>query len=163
MPVAADLLSRRATHLVLWRPNQSAVPPRLIIGRLRAGNPPTRIGERQFKMTAAGGVEGLSEVAAASCGLVDGDVFHYWFEVGDTDPHRQHRRPVRCTDPVAHTIDWRLTNDGGRQPAGVVRLAVGVLEVCDPAASRPISAEMSRLISCPRTATSACRSRLIRR
>ena len=132
MSLPADLLTRRSTHFVLWRPNQSTVPPLLICGKFTPGNPPTLIGERQFPMNPAAGVNGLWEVAAAACGFSEGDIVHYWFEVDDTHPHRDSSRRVRCTDPAAHTVDWRLTEDSGRQPAAVVQFAGGQLIPCDP-------------------------------
>jgi len=86
-------------------------------------------------MTAAPGVNGLWLIAARNCGLTEGDTVHYWFEVEDTHPQRQ--GTVRCTDPAAHTVDWRLTSESGNEPAAVVQLLVGQLVVCDPGGERP--------------------------
>src|SRR5947208_11603452 len=132
MPLAADLLARRTSHFLLWRPNESVTPPLLVLGRFQPGNPPTLTDERQFTMKRAAGVSGLWQIAAADCGLADGDIIHDWFEVEDTHPHRILSRTVRCTDPAAHTLDWRLTADSGNQPAAVVRFTAGRLAVCDP-------------------------------
>ena len=137
MPLAADLLARRTSHFLLWRPNESVTPPLLVLGRFQPGNPPTLTDERQFTMKPAAGVSGLWQIAAADCGLADGDIIHYWFEVEDTHPHRSLSRTVRCTDPAAHTVDWRLTADSGNQPAAVVRFSGGRLTVCDPGGERP--------------------------
>src|SRR5229473_3875171 len=41
MPISADILNRRATQFVLWSPRPQNQPPRLVIGRLQPGNPPT--------------------------------------------------------------------------------------------------------------------------
>jgi len=101
MPLAADLLARRTSHFLLWRPNESVTPPLLVLGRFQPGNPPTLTDERQFTMKPAAGVSGLWQIAAADCGLADGDIIHYWFEVEDTHPHRSLSRTVRCTDPAA--------------------------------------------------------------
>src|SRR5437868_3616155 len=114
MSVPADLLARRASHFLLWRPNASLTPPRLIVGKFQAGNPPMLAGERRLTMRAAPDVNGLWELAAADCGFADGDIIHYWFEVEDTHP-QGNRSTVRCTDPAAHTVDWRLTADSGNQ------------------------------------------------
>lgn len=86
-------------------------------------------------MTAAAGVRGLWEIAASDCGLADGDIIHYWFEVADTHPGSA--RKVRCTDPAAHTVDWRLAADSGNQPAAVVQFSGGRLVVCDPGGEKP--------------------------
>src|SRR6266566_860252 len=131
MPLAADLLARRTSHFLLWRPNESVTPPLLVLGRFQPGNPPTLTDERQFTMKPAAGVSGLWQIAAADCGLADGDIIHYWFEVEDTHPHWSLSRTVRCTDPAAHTVDWRLTADSWNQPAAVVRFSGGRLTVCD--------------------------------
>src|SRR5437660_141547 len=116
MPLTADLLDRRTSNFVLWRPNASSVPPILILGKFEPGNPPTLANERQFALTRAPGVDGLWQIAATGCGLNEGDIVHYWFEVEDTHPHLTTPRTVRCTDPAAHTVDWRLTADIGNQP-----------------------------------------------
>ena len=56
--------------------------------------------------------------------LADGDIVHYWFEVEDT--HAPSPPPVvRCTDPAAHTVDWRLTAESGNQPAAVLQFLGG--------------------------------------
>src|SRR5437016_4197644 len=137
MLLPADLLTRRPTHFVLWRPNQSTIPPLLICGKFMPENPPLLNGERQFPMNPAPGVNGLWEVAAAACGFSEGDIIHYWFEVVDTHPHRDRSRRVRCTDPTAHTVDWRLTEDSGRQPAAVIQFVGGQLAPCDPGGEKP--------------------------
>ncbi|PYX08181.1 MAG: hypothetical protein DMG88_11390, partial [Acidobacteria bacterium] len=59
MPLTADLLARRASHFLLWRPNESLAPPLLILGRFQPGNPPALANERQFTMKPAAGVSGL--------------------------------------------------------------------------------------------------------
>jgi pullulanase len=134
-PLAADLLGRRASHFLIWRPNRSTVPPKIVIGRFQAGNPPTLAGERRLSLTAAPGVNGLWLIAARDCGLTEGNTVHYWFEVEDTHPQRQ--GIVRCTDPAAHTVDWRLTSESGNEPAAVVQFLNGQLVVCDPGGERP--------------------------
>src|SRR5215510_1576748 len=73
MPFTANLLVRKASHFLLWWPTESATPPRLILGTFQAGNPPTLAGERHLPMTAVPGVNGLWHIAAAECGLADGD------------------------------------------------------------------------------------------
>src|SRR5438132_13820752 len=77
MPLAADLLARRTSHFLLWRPNESVTPPLLVLGRFQPGNPPTLTDERQFTMKPAAGVSGLWQIAASDCGLADGDIIHF--------------------------------------------------------------------------------------
>jgi pullulanase len=131
MVLPADLLERRATHFLLWRPNGSATPPRLILGKFLAANPPVLDGERQLVLDPVSGVDGLWQIAASDCGLADGDIVHYWFEVEDTHAGSPTPAIVRCTDPAAHTVDWRLTAESGNQPAAVIQFAGGGLTVCD--------------------------------
>src|SRR5260370_31389437 len=87
-PVAADLLERRASHFLIWRPNRSTVPPKIVIGRFQAGNPPTLAGERRLSLTAAPGANGLWLIAPRDCGLTQGNTFHYSFPVEATHPQR---------------------------------------------------------------------------
>lgn len=134
-----DLLSRKSTHFVLWIPRVDAAAPTLVIGQLLAGNPPTLGAEVRLPMTRAAGVTGLWEIPAASCGLVDGTVYHYWFEVQSTNPDRP-GGAILCTDPTAWTVDWRLIpsplappfTDEDRQPAAVVLFKHGLLQPSDP-------------------------------
>jgi pullulanase len=135
-----DLLKRRTTHFVLWRPRNTATPPRLIIGRFQPGNPPSLADDQQFPLTQTAGFPDLWEIAASACDLQDGLVYHYWFEVDDSDPGRSPPARIRCTDPAAGSVDWRLRapalpapyNDDDRHAASVVRFAQGQLVPCDP-------------------------------
>ena len=81
MPISADILNRRATKFVLWCPRPQNQPPRLVIGRLRPGNPPVVDGIKHVALPAAANTSGLFEAESATCGLSDGVVYHYWFEV----------------------------------------------------------------------------------
>jgi pullulanase len=134
-----DLLSRKSTHFVLWRPSTDATAPILVIGQFQSGNPPTLTAATRFSMTLAVGVTGLWEISAASCGLVDGTVYHYWFEVQSTNPGRP-GGAIPCTDPTAWTVDWRLLPpplappfiDEDRQPAAIVLFSTGLLQPSDP-------------------------------
>lgn len=135
MTSTANILERRATHFVLWRPRALETPPQLIIGQLQPANPPQLINQKQFPMTAAVGVTGLWEIAASVCRLTEGQIYHYWFEVADTKPNSNPPTLVRCTDPIALTVDWRLflsVNDS-TQPAAVIKFEDGKLVPCDPA------------------------------
>ncbi len=137
MSLPADLLTRRVSNFVLWRPNQSSTPPFLIFGTFQPGNPPTLAGERQLPMDPAPGVQGLWQLPAAACGLDEGEIVHYWFEVDDTHPHRDTAQRVRCTDPAAHTVDWRLRDSSDKQPAAVIQFLGGQLVPCDAGGEKP--------------------------
>jgi len=84
----------------------------------------------------------LWEVAAADCGLVDGQVYHYWFDVPNSDVYAGvTNQRLQVTDPAAYTVDWRLTSTvpAGNttdtpSPAAVIRFANGILVPTDPAA-----------------------------
>jgi pullulanase len=134
-----DLLTRRQSSFVLWRPQLADVPPLLVIGTFQPGNPPSLANSRERALSLAPGTTDLWTVPAAACGLVDGEVYHYWFEVTDSSPARDGRR-LLCADPLAHTVDWRLTAERlpapysveDQAPASVVKFAAGVLVPCDP-------------------------------
>ncbi len=84
-------------------------------------------------MRLVAGFTDLWEIPAAECGLVDGEIYHYWFEV--TVPRRRpgHPRRVRITDPTATMVDWRVLAPAERPsasmayPASVVRAEGGRL------------------------------------
>ena len=147
MPITADLLTRKQTHFVLWLPHGQPANPSLVIGQFAPGNPPDLAGERTIAMTAVAGRPDLWELAASACGLQSGQVYHYWFELQTTHPDRQPPGRIRCTDPTAFTVDWRLVgpalpapfrNPDDRQPASVIQFqAPGSLVPCDPGGERP--------------------------
>jgi len=135
MATSANILDRKKTHFVLWRPGATTTAPRLIVGELRPGNPAVLANQKQFTMIPAFGVTGLWEIAASDCQLADGQVYHYWFEVEDSNANRSPSPLIRCTDPMAFTVDWRLFPPGSRdnrQPAAVIKLENGKLVPCDP-------------------------------
>jgi 1,4-alpha-glucan branching enzyme len=138
--MVADLLARKATHFVLWRPRRTAPPPRLVIGQLRHGNPPAFLEHGRFDLHTSGPHADLWEIAAADCDLQDGEVYHYWFEVTDSDPARAGDARILCTDPTAWTVDWRLLaplldnpyGEDDRDPPAVVKFKGGRLLAADP-------------------------------
>ena len=138
MPI--HLFELKKTAFVLWRPFRTETPPALVIGRFEAGNPPVLGDRRRFPMRVVEGTTDLWAIDASACGLTEGLVYHYWFEVTDSSPSRDGSR-ILCTDPTASTVDWRLlaerlpepytTED--QDPASVVALVDGELVSCDPA------------------------------
>src|SRR3954467_6025647 len=136
-----DLLTRRETKFVLWRPKNTTTPPKLVIGQFQAGNPPTLVNEQSFNLTAAAGFPDLWEIAAAACHLTDGQIYHYWFEIDDSDEAKNPKKPIRIADPAAFTVDWRLVSPipassaydaDDQRPASVIRFKQGKLVPCDP-------------------------------
>jgi pullulanase len=139
----ADLLQRKETHFVLWRPKPQADAPQLVIGEFQYGNPPSLGKERRFALAPVDGFDDLFAISAADCALTEGQVYHYWFEVEDTAPWRQApgtATRVLVTDPFAHTVDWRLLSPAmtapftanDRQPAAVIKFRDGKLVAADP-------------------------------
>jgi pullulanase len=135
MVTKADILDRKQTHFVLWRPTTFTTAPKLVLGELTPGNPPKLTDVRHVPMTIVKGLTGLWEIAATECQLTDGRVYHYWFEVQDSSAGAQPKSVVGCTDPIAFAVDWRLfppdTSDNP-QPAAVVKREQGRLQACDP-------------------------------
>ncbi len=125
-----DLLDRKLTHFVLWAPRQTR--PVLVIGELQYGAPPVLTGERSCPLVAVAGVSDLFAIDASNCGLTNGRVYHYWFEVDDTRPGHTIGARVCVTDPTASTVDWRLVKGDRDQPAAVVKYDSGNLVPCDP-------------------------------
>lgn len=133
----SDLLERRITHFTLWAPQQTS--PTLVIGRFQFGAPPSHADGRTLVLSSVAGLKDLWEIAAVDCGLQDGTVYHYWFEVNDTRPGGDPQCRVWVTDPLTVTPDWRLQATIGEQPASVILYRGGQLVPCDQDGS-PITA-----------------------
>jgi pullulanase len=139
-----DLLERKQTHFVLWRPAITDPPPALVIGTFRAGNPPSFEPLNKFDLAPSPASADLWEVAASACGLVDNRVYHYWFEVTNANPKTPSTARILCTDPTASTVDWRLRpvlpspfTDDDRSPAAVLKWRNGKLVPSDPGGEEP--------------------------
>lgn len=140
-----DLLQRKRTHFVLWRPGSVNPPPALVIGTFIEGNPPSFQPLNRFDLAASPVSADLWEVAAAACGLADNRVYHYWFEVTNVNPKTPASARIMCTDPTAWTVDWRLRapalplpfTDDDRGPAAVVKWQENELVPCDPGGDEP--------------------------
>lgn len=141
----ADLLTRKQTDFLLWRPGASNFLPSLYIGpqpSLASTNPPTYSFDqfREIPLTQDSQFPELWRVAARDCGLTEGTVYFYWFKVRDTDPYTQTSQVLYCTDPTAWTIDRRFlapspSDPNGAlslDPASVVLYREGQLIPCDP-------------------------------
>jgi hypothetical protein len=79
-----DILDRRTTAFVLWSPRAQSQPPKLIIGQLQLGNPPSVQSIRALDLAVDGAVSGLWTISSGACGLMDGQIYHYWLEVDDS-------------------------------------------------------------------------------
>jgi pullulanase len=138
--MAAHLFGLKGNAFVLWRPHNTQIKPKLVIGEFQAGNPPTLGNRRELELEQMPGYDDLWGIDAAACGLTEGRVYHYWFEVTDSSPFRDERR-ILCTDPTAFSVDWRLVADrlpppydgDDRDPAAVVKFANGLLVASDAA------------------------------
>jgi 1,4-alpha-glucan branching enzyme len=135
-----DLLTRRQTKFVLWRPKNTTTPPKLVIGQLQPGNPPSLVNEQTFTLTAADEHPDFWEVPASACELTEGAIYHYWFEIDDSDEEKGLTVPIRIADPAAFTVDWRLVSPipsspayspDDQRPASVIRFQLGQLVPCD--------------------------------
>lgn len=105
-----DLFERRRRSFVLWRPAVTNPPPRLVIGRFQPGNPASLAGEQSLDLSADPQFPELWQRPADKCGLQDGTVYHYFFDVGNSNPYAGNGPTrLRVTDPLAATVDWRLT------------------------------------------------------
>lgn len=138
--MAVHLFVLKQTAFVLWRPANIVPVPRLIVGEFAPGNPPSLANRKAFPLAPLLGHTDLWGIAASACGLTEGKVYHYWFEVTDSSPTRNGSR-ILCTDPTAFTVDWRLLTpllpapykSEDQDPAAVVKFAGGKLVPCDAA------------------------------
>lgn len=136
----AHLLKLKRTAFILWRPRNTQAAPKLVLGQFQPGNPPTLANRREFELKQMPEHADLWGISAGACGLTDGQVYHYWFEVTDSSPFRDGRR-ILCTDPTAFTTDWRLLADrlpvpydaDDQDPAAVVKFVDDQLVPCDAA------------------------------
>jgi pullulanase len=153
----ADIFTRRESSFVLWRAGSTEDPPELVIGQLRLGAPVTLVDEKRHTLSPVAGVPDLWAIAADSCGLSDGEVYHYWFEVADGRPERAGSR-IRVTDPFAHTVDWRVRapappgrgdSDDERYPASVVKFTQSRLVSCDAGGETGALADQPPLATLP--------------
>jgi pullulanase len=139
--MSSDLLRQKETHFLLWRPGIPDPAPKLVIGKFIPGNPPTFANQLVFDLQPSTDRPDTWEIPAAACNLIDGEVYHYWFEVNDTNPYKDTHPRISCTDPTAWTVDWRLLaprvlapsfDESDRDPAGVVKFQNDRLMPCDP-------------------------------
>ncbi len=142
MPI--DLLNRKKTHFVLWRPGASEPVPTLYIGNTTPENP-DKLELAQFReilLRQSTEFPELWEISAQESGLTEGQVYFYWFKVRNSDPYASANanQILYCTDPTATTVDRRFlapspSESGGVtsfDPASVVLYQNKTLIPCDP-------------------------------
>jgi len=148
--MTVDLLERKRTHFILWRPAHADPAPTLYIGQISFTDIDRYSNFREIPLRPASQSPDLWEAAAQECGLSEGQVYFYWFKVRNADPAdspeqvmQLHGHPYRvfyCTDPLAYTVDRRFPapapaepgGDKSGDPASVVLYRQGQLVPCDP-------------------------------
>ncbi|MBW4546049.1 MAG: alpha amylase [Symplocastrum torsivum CPER-KK1] len=136
----ADLLSRKQTHFVLWRPGALEPAPTLYIGNFQTGNLQSFENFREIPLNQSEQYLELWEIPAQECGLTSGQVYFYWFKVQNTNVYNSTPYILYCTDPIAWTVDRRVSAPDAAQtdgttsddPASVVLYQDGLLIACDP-------------------------------
>jgi pullulanase len=126
--MTADIFVRKETAFVVWHATSVAEAPQLVIGQLEPGAPNTLTHTQRLALAPVQGFSDLWSIAAANCGLRNGVVYHYWFEVTASQPGKPASR-LLITDPFATCIDWRIRaprldppfTDDDRYPASVVK------------------------------------------
>jgi len=137
-----DLLKRKETHFILWRPGATDVPPTLFIGKSTES-----ISQfREIPLAPSSSFPELWEVDVANCNLEENKVYFFWFKVRNTDPYdsASFNQVLYCTDPIAYTIDRGTrapvpqnvtagkTGITDSDPASVILHQGGKLIPCDP-------------------------------
>lgn len=140
MPI--DLLNRKKTHFILWRPGASQPIPSLYIGSIDPERSDRIVKLGEFPLQQSSEFPELWELSAQECGLADGQVYFYWFKVRNTDPYdpANANQIMYCCDPTSTTVDRRVSAPvphapGGVasfDPASVVLYNNGTLTPCDP-------------------------------
>ena len=137
-----DLLKRKKTSFVLWRPGDPTFTPALFIGNFQTASAELFDNFREIPLRQSAQFPDLWDLPASEAGLTDGDVYFYWFKVRDTDPYANTHQILYRTDPTAMVVDRRLKppspNDPGGtvspnpDPAAVVLWQDGALSPIDP-------------------------------
>jgi 1,4-alpha-glucan branching enzyme len=138
----SDLLSRKKTHFILWRPDATQSTPTLYIGNTQPDDPERLQKFKEIPLKQSTQFPELWEIPAQECGLVEGQVYYYWFKVRNSDPYNPANvnQIMYCSDPIATTVDRRIlaptpSEPGGvtsQDPASVILYKNGELVPCDP-------------------------------
>ncbi|EDY84162.1 Alpha amylase, catalytic domain subfamily, putative [Verrucomicrobiia bacterium DG1235] len=139
----SHLLDLRESNFVLWRPARTAPAPKLILGSIVASNPFGFASEIEVEFAQSPDFPELWLVPIAGLGLVEGKVYHYYFEVNNDDPYTGNEGArIWVCDPLSGVVDWRVQLpanriDGGQGPASVVCQKGGKRVACDVDGSAP--------------------------
>jgi len=139
--MSIDLLNRKKTHFVLWRPASAQPAPTLYIGSADSQNSEQLTKLKEYPLHQSQDFPELWEVPAKECNLVEGQVYFYWFKIRNSDPYdpANTNQIMYCSDPMATTIDRRIfapvpQESGGVasfDPASVVFYKNATLIPCD--------------------------------
>jgi 1,4-alpha-glucan branching enzyme len=133
-----DLLRRKQTHFLLWRSHYTDPTPALYIGQIAEGAIDPFANFREISLHSTPDFPELWEIAATDCGLVDGQIYFYWFKVRNAYPGAA-EHILYCTDPFAYMVDRRYLapppavtgGDKSFDPASVILYQNGELVPCD--------------------------------
>ena len=142
----ADLLNRKQTHFVLWRPGKVEPAPTLYIGSIDPQQPDRLANLGEYSLHPSPEFPDLWEVPAQDCNLVEGTVYFYWFKIRNSDPYdpANASQIMYCSDPIATTVERRIfapvpqdvpqdsKGVASFDPASVVLYQNGKLTPCDP-------------------------------
>ncbi len=106
----AQLLIRKRTHFVLWRPLFTDPKPALFIGNFHSPNPSPFGNFTTHLLQQSPQSSDLWEIDANACGLTDGQVYYYWFKVRDgIEASPSTEQVLYITDPFAYSIDRNIS------------------------------------------------------
>jgi pullulanase len=136
-----DLLRRRENKFTLWIPGQTAgsSPPLIVLGTISSATSLATFNEVFKGALVRADKPDLWELDPNTINppLKDGAVYSYWFKVVDTSSAEP--STILVTDPLAYTIDYRLTQsrDDNVQPASVIKFRDHKLWPCDIDGNEP--------------------------
>jgi len=108
--VLAQLLIRKKTHFVLWRPRFTDPQPALFIGNFLSPSPAPFGNFTSHLLQQSLQFPDLWEIDANACGLTDGQVYYYWFKVRDgIEVSPSTEQVLYVTDPFAYSIDRNVS------------------------------------------------------
>ncbi|MCX8130623.1 MAG: alpha-amylase family glycosyl hydrolase [Clostridia bacterium] len=131
-----DIFSIRKKSFVLWRPANTDIPPKLILGEFRAGNPCTFKVLSETELSPHPEYQDLWLLPVDKLNMEDEKIYLYFFEITNSNVYSNTGKRVWCTDPMAWAVDWRPVidpkyNDGDQCAASIVKLSNGELTPCD--------------------------------
>ncbi|MBW4605678.1 MAG: hypothetical protein KME22_00260 [Hassallia sp. WJT32-NPBG1] len=118
--VLAQLLIRKKTNFVLWRPRFTDPQPALFIGNFLVPSPTPFANFTTHLLQQSSQFPDLWEIDASSCGLIDGQVYYYWFKVRDgVEPSPVTEQVLYVTDPLAYSIDRDISAPTPNEANGI--------------------------------------------